>query len=42
MNHIKDTWPEKFKDEVQSLQLNIAMDASTHITFRTPTIIFGL
>ena len=26
MKHIEDTWPEKFKDEVQSLQLSIAMD----------------
>ena len=26
MNHIEDTWPEKVKDEVRSLRLNIAMD----------------
>ena len=26
MKHIEDTWPEKFKDEVQSLRLSIAMD----------------
>jgi hypothetical protein len=26
MKHIENTWPEKFKDEVQSLRLNIAMD----------------
>ena len=26
MKHIEDTWPEKFKDEVRSLRLNIAMD----------------
>ena len=26
MKHIDDTWPEMFKDEVQSLRLNIAMD----------------
>ena len=26
MKHIEDTWPEKFKDEVQSLWINIAMD----------------
>ena len=26
MKHIEDTWPEKFKDEVRSLQLSIAMD----------------
>ena len=27
MKHIKDTWPKKLKDEVQSLRLNIAMDS---------------
>jgi hypothetical protein len=26
MKHIEDTWPEKFKDEVRSLRLSIAMD----------------
>ena len=26
MKHIEDTWPEKFKDEVQILRLSIAMD----------------
>ena len=26
MKHIEDTWPEKFKDELRSLRLNIAMD----------------
>jgi hypothetical protein len=26
MKHIEDKWPNKFKDEVQSLRLNIAMD----------------
>jgi hypothetical protein len=26
MKHIEDTWPNKFKDEVQSLRLSIAMD----------------
>jgi len=26
MKHIEDTWPKKFKDEVRSLRLNIAMD----------------
>jgi hypothetical protein len=26
MNHIENTWPEKFKDEVRSLRLNIKMD----------------
>jgi hypothetical protein len=26
MKHIEDTWPVKFKDEVQSLQLSIDMD----------------
>ena len=26
MKHIEDTWPEKFMDEVQNLQLNITMD----------------
>ena len=26
MKHIEDTWPDKFKDEVWSLQLSIAMD----------------
>jgi hypothetical protein len=26
MKNIKNTWPEKFKDEVQSLRLSIAMD----------------
>ena len=26
MKHIEDTWPKKFKDEVQSLRLNIVMD----------------
>ena len=26
MKHIEDTWPEKFKDEVRSLQISIAMD----------------
>jgi hypothetical protein len=26
MKHIENAWPEKFKDEVQSLRLNIAMD----------------
>ena len=26
MKHINDTWPEKFKDEVRSLRLSIAMD----------------
>ena len=26
MKHIEDTRPEKFKDEVRSLQLNVAMD----------------
>jgi hypothetical protein len=26
MKHIDDTWLDKFKDEVQSLQLSIAMD----------------
>jgi hypothetical protein len=27
MNHIEDTWPEKFKNEVRSLRLSIAMDS---------------
>jgi hypothetical protein len=26
MKHVEDTWLEKFKDEVRSLQLNIEMD----------------
>ena len=26
MKHMKDTWLDKFKDEVQSLRLSIAMD----------------
>ena len=26
MKHIEDAWPEKFKDEVWSLRLSIAMD----------------
>jgi len=26
MEHIEDTWPKKFKDEVQILQLSISMD----------------
>jgi hypothetical protein len=26
MKNIENTWPEKFKDEVQSLRLSIAMD----------------
>jgi predicted small metal-binding protein len=26
MKHIEDTWPDKFKDEVRNLRLNIAMD----------------
>ena len=26
MNHIEDTWPNKFKDEVRSLRLSISMD----------------
>ena len=26
MKHIEDTWPEKFKNEVRSLRLSIAMD----------------
>ena len=26
MKHIKDTWLEKFKDEVRSLRLSISMD----------------
>ena len=26
MKHIEDTWPKKFKDEVRSLRLSIAMD----------------
>ena len=26
MNHIEDTWSEKFKDEVRSIQLSIEMD----------------
>ena len=26
MKHIEDTWIEKFKDEVRSLRLSIAMD----------------
>ena len=26
MKHIEDTWPDKFKDEVQILRLSIAMD----------------
>ena len=26
MEHIEDTWPDKFKDEVQSLELSIDMD----------------
>jgi len=26
MKHIEDTWPNKFKDEVQSLRLSITMD----------------
>ena len=26
MKHIEDTWPKKFKDEVQSPRINIAMD----------------
>ena len=26
MKHIEDTWPEKFKDKIQSLRLSIAMD----------------
>jgi hypothetical protein len=26
MKHIKDTWPDKFNDEVQSLRLSITMD----------------
>jgi hypothetical protein len=26
MKHIEDTWHDKFKDEVQSLQLSISMD----------------
>ena len=26
MNHIEDTWPDKFKDEVWSLRLSIVMD----------------
>ena len=26
MKHIEDTWPEKFKDEVQSIRINIAME----------------
>ena len=26
MKHIEDTWPEKLKDEVRSLRINIGMD----------------
>ena len=26
MNHVEDTWPKNFKDEVTSLRLRIAMD----------------
>jgi hypothetical protein len=26
MKHIENTWPEKFKDELRSLRLNITMD----------------
>ena len=26
MKHIEDTWPEKFKDEVRSQRISIAMD----------------
>jgi len=36
MKHIFDTWIDKFKDEVWSLQLNIAMDGVYLYSLQNP------